>query len=376
VTALREPQYLIVDRGSGLDAQIGQTPARPAVFLIWGSEGAPYLGRALSLRKRLQRLLGPQPEGSRRLYLRPVAERVAYWLTASRLESALLLWSLGRLHFPEEYPRLLRLPRPAYVKLIRSNRFPRTQVTSRLTGGASLYYGPFRNRNTAEDFEAAFLDFFQIRRCREDLAPAPGHPGCIYGEMLKCMRPCQQAVTEEEYAGEAARVAAFLSTAGRSLLDQSASERDRLSEEMQFEEAARFHRRIEQIRQVQRQAGELAREVTRLHGVAVTASVEPQSVALWFVRSGSFLAQQTFSVAPPAGNPAPLDRRLRDLVASLEEPQVSSETRHEHLGVLMRWYYSSWRDGEWLPVEDYSAVAYRKLVKAIHRVATAGQGGP
>ena len=46
------------------------------------------------------------------------------------------------------------------------------------------------------------LDLFQLRRCQEDLAPSPGHPGCIYGEMGKCLRPCQEAVSREEYAGE------------------------------------------------------------------------------------------------------------------------------------------------------------------------------
>jgi len=370
VNLFREPNLLRAGPESGFDAQLEQLPLQPAVFLISAREGAPYLGRALSLRKRLLRLLGPRSEPSRRLYLRPVAERIEYWLTASHLESALLLWSLGRLHFPEEYARMLRLPRAAYVKLIRSSRFPRTQVTSRLTGGASLYYGPFRSRSSAEEFETALLDLFQIRRCPEDLDPAPGHPGCIYGEMLKCMRPCQMAVTEQEYAGEAARVAAFLSTAGRSLVEQSAAARDRLSQEMRFEEAARFHKRIEQIQHVQRQAGDLAREVTRLHGVAVTASVDPQAVALWFLRAGAFLAPRTFSVAPPTGRTATLDSRLRELVASLEAPLVSADIRHEHLGLLMRWYYSSWRDGEWLALEDYSNLPYRKLVNAIHRVAT------
>jgi ABC-type lipoprotein release transport system permease subunit len=53
-------------------------------------------------------------------------------------------------------------------------------------------------------FQSQFLDLFQMRRCEENLAPSPSHPGCVYGEMNMCLRPCQQAVTPEEYASESA----------------------------------------------------------------------------------------------------------------------------------------------------------------------------
>ena len=39
-------------------------------------------------------------------------------------------------------------------------------------------------------------------------------------------------------------------------------------------------------------------------------------------------------------------------------------------GLLYVAKFHSSGDGEWLPLEDYSAVPYRKLVNAIHRVAT------
>jgi hypothetical protein len=61
--------------------------------------------------------------------------------------------------------------------------------------------------------------------------------------------------------------------------------------------------------------------------------------------------------------------RLRELIASLETPKVSLAQREQHLALLAKWFYSSWRDGEWLGLESFDAVPYRKLVNAIHRVA-------
>src|SRR6202042_80101 len=99
-----------------------------------------------------------------------------------------------------------------------------TTITARL--GRGLFYGPVASRATAERFEGGLLDLFQILRCEENLTPSPTHPGCIYGEMNRCLRPCQQAVSEDEYRGETARVEQFLRTGGASLLESAAAARD------------------------------------------------------------------------------------------------------------------------------------------------------
>jgi excinuclease UvrABC nuclease subunit len=351
---VREPS-LTLSPGDGLAA----APEAPAVFLIRPPEGRPYLARTSLLRRRLKRLVA-------RWKLDDIAARIDCWLTASRLEQALLSYALAREHFPDDYERVLRLPRPPYVKLILGNLFPRTQITTRITGGRSLFYGPFPSRAAADLFEGQFLDLFQLRRCQEDLEPSPGHPGCIYGEMGRCLRPCQQAVTIDEYGAEARRVAGFLSSRGESLLASTAAARDRFSDELRFEEAARQHARCEKIEQVVKLGGELARDVSRLHGVAVTPSLEPHCVALWFVREGCWLQPRALSLAP--GLTEPLDRRLRELLASLEPPET--RLRGDHLALLARWFYSSWRDGEWLGFDSPDQAPYRKLVNAIHRVAT------
>jgi len=43
--------------------------------------------------------------------------------------------------------------------------------------------------------------------------------------------------------------------------------------------------------------------------------------------------------------------------------------RQEYLAILARWYYSTWRDGEWFPFDSQDNIPYRKLVHAISRVA-------
>jgi excinuclease UvrABC nuclease subunit len=172
-----------------------------------------------------------------------------------------------------------------------------------------------------------------------------------------------------EYRHEAERAAEFLRTGGRSLLDPIEHSRDRLSEEMMFEEAARQHKRLEKVQDVLKLRDELAHDVDRLNGVAVTRSIVPEAVELWLVREGTWLGSRRLSFEVHEGKPVPLDRALREIFADAEPRRHTVRARQEYLALLSRWLYSSWRDGEWLPFESYLEIPYRKLVNAVSRVA-------
>lgn len=349
---LQDP--VVFPSGGDLDT----LPQCPAVYILWPRQGDPYLAHTNLLRRRMRRVFGKWNLGE-------TLDRIEYWPAASKLELWLVSLELAQRYFPDGYERLLRLPKPAYVRLILNNRFPRTMITTRVTRGQSLFFGPFPTRAAADQFDSQFLDLFQLRRCQEDLLPSPGHPGCIYGEMNMCMRPCQEAVTDEEYYSEATRVSDFLILHGASMLESTASQRDRCSGEMLFEEAARQHARYEKIEQILKIPGELAREVKQLNGVVVTKSTEAQAVELWFLHQGCWLSPRRFSLSPEQTRP--LDARLRELTATLDKPDPKH--RHDHLALLAKWYFSSWRDGEWLAFDQIEKLSYRKLVNAIHRIA-------
>jgi excinuclease UvrABC nuclease subunit len=358
---------------SALDASIEAIPNNPAVFLLWPREGEPYLSKTALLRRRLSRLLKERERPSRLLNLRHTVARIEYQLTGSAFESTVVFYEQARRHFPQTYTELMKLRMPPWVRIVLQNEYPRSQITTHLTRGG-VHFGPFRSRASAERFEGEFLDLFQMRRCQEDLVPSPDHPGCMYGEMAMCMRPCQQVVGPAEYGHEIVRVVEFLRTDGRSLLESIAHSRDRLSEEMMFEDAARQHKRFEKVQDVLRLRDELVRDIDALHGVVVARSLAADAVELWFVRGGWWCGQERFGFEIVEGKPVSLDRKLRDLLGRVAPLKLTVRERQEYLALLSRWYYSTWRQGEWLPFGSYDEVPYRKLVNAISRVVRCDAG--
>jgi len=350
---------------------LSAVPDRPAVFVLHLREGRPYLGRTRVVRRRLARLLDASSSLTRRLNLAEHATRADCFLTPSRLSASRTLYRLARHYFPDEYATLVHLRPAAFIKLLLANPFPRTQVTTRLSASRAFHYGPFRARASAERFEQDVLDLFQVRRCQEDLQPSPEHPGCVYGEMMKCLRPCQDVVGVEEYASEVHRLEEFFETGGHSLTTVVAAERDRASAELDFEEAARQHVRLQRIEDTLRQRDELAGDAFHLNGVAVEPGVAPDVVELHFLLDGVWLNPVEFSTAATGGEMIPLDRRLRELITELAPARVTLTERAEHLALLAQWFYSSWRDGEWIAFRSRDELPYRRLVRAISKTVAA-----
>ena len=359
-------------REGALDA----VPDCGGIFVVEFPEGPPYLGRTAALRKRLRRLLRPPDSASTRLTLREIAARVHYRRTGSAFESDVALYRAVKRYRPGECRDYLKLRPAFYVKLLRGNRFPRSCVTRRLTRGKSLFYGPFPNSNAAEEFENELLDLFLVRRCTENLDPSPFHPGCVWGEMGRCMRPCQGACDDRAYAREAQRMALFLETDGESLLSESEASRDNASKSLDFEAAARFHKLIGRTKQVLRLRAVLSSELGALHGVVVQRSAMPACLHLTAVYRGSLQAPVLLQHDLEAPTSAALNGQIRAAFSNFDWIETSMDERQDHLSLLQRWHASSFRKGEFVPFADISALPWRRLANAALRVALGRDRSP
>src|SRR5690242_126639 len=273
------------------DSEIfASVPARPAVFLLRGPEAGaePYVSKTANLKRRLVRLLGRTEERTRRLSLRERVSRIEYTATGSDFESGFLLYKLLRATFPKTYAARLRLRPAPLVKLHLENEYPRASITTRLgrLGGRNVYYGPFPSRTAAEKFANDSLDFFKMRRCVDDLHPDPKFPGCIYSEMKMCLAPCFRGCTDEEYGAEVDRVQAYFDSGGESLVREISVQRDQASSNLDFENAAALHARIDKLKPVLTQLPEIVHRIDRLAGIMIQRSALPECVALFRVDRG------------------------------------------------------------------------------------------
>jgi excinuclease UvrABC nuclease subunit len=432
-------ETLAFDPGNPEEA-LRQLPARQAVFALYGeSEAAePYIGLTPNLRRRLERLLRPATTQTKRLQLVSRVRRIAWRVTGSDFESLLAQFALLESVYGAKALERMHLRTPAFVKFHGGNPYPRLTVTSRTgpfktgpfkteqfkteqfkiaqptsvplkTGqrDPEWIFGPFPSRAAAERYADELLKLFLLRRCEENLDPHPTHPGCVYGEMKMCLAPCQQACTDARYAEEAEAVRRFLATRGESRLAEVRAERDKASEELEFETAAKLHTQIEKIEAVRAMASELVHPLNELRAVIFQMAAEPGEVAVFLYQDGELRGPAAFSTlgmriqneqsgssslyaqpmalaAVPEAESAGvvvasrdmLESRLESVLAGLAERRTSPNgtMRQGHLALLTRWYYRPLqkRVGEiCFPAAETQAWPLRSMLRSIGRVAAA-----
>ncbi len=410
-----------------------QIPARPGVFALRGAreEDKPYLTQTTDLRRRMRRLLDPPESQSKRLNLRDKVVRIEYTLTGSDFESSLTLYQATALLFGHpEARRRLKLHTPSFLRLTAENRFPRVYATNKLSRRSLDHmYGPFPSRLAAERYCDAVLDLFKIRRCHEDLVPSPEHPGCVYGEMNKCLAPCKQACTDEQYAAEVEAVQRFFSTRGESMVIALGLDREEAAAAMEFEKAAAIHAQWQKVKSVQTLADWIVRAVPKLRAIIVQAAAprndrtathtessadhtedRTDEAALFLLDGGSIhgparlstlgvravreqtsvgsslFAQPLMLQAVPLGDSgstaanSPEDRASR-AIQSLEEvssgPAGDLVLLSDHLSLLRRWYYrpEKHRNGEIFFQNEDGSWPIRRILRGAARM-TLGDPSP
>jgi excinuclease ABC subunit C len=348
--------------------------AGPAVFALRGEDqqAEPYVSKTANLRRRLQRLLGPLQERTKKLNLRDRVRWIEYSPTGSDFESGFLLYRVLRESFPKTYSNRLRFRFAPLVKLHLENEYPRASVTTRLgrLNGAALYYGPFVSRVAAEKFMNDSLDFFKMRRCVDELHPDPKFPGCIYSEMKMCLAPCFKGCSDEEYAAEVERVQTYFDSGGESLLRQFSKEREMASANLAFEDAAAIHARIEKLKPVIGQLPEVVGRVDRLSALIIQPSHVERSVAFFRVERGAISGPVAFGIqAAEHAKSQSMEGRVQEALDSFPATEAKSALESmEHLAILKRWYYRGSRMGEIFLADHKGELPMRRIVRGISRV--------
>jgi len=349
-------------------------PAGPAVFLLRGEDvqAEPYVSKTANLRRRLQRLLGPVEERTKKLNLRDRVRFIEYSATGSDFESGFLLYWVLRSTFPKTYQKRLRFRFAPFVKMHLDNEYPRASITTRLSkaGGQNLYYGPFVSRIAAEKFMNDSLDFFKMRRCVEDLHPDPKFPGCIYSEMKMCLAPCFKGCTDDEYSTEVRRVQDFFDSGGESLVREFSEQREAASARLAFEEAAAIHARVEKLKPILSGVPEIVHRLDQLSALMIQRSHLENCVTFFRIDAGRISGPCPFNTQPSEhAKSQSMEARVHERLQALPAAAAKSalETM-EQVALLKRWYYRGSRTGEIFFADAKGELPMRRIVRGISRV--------
>lgn len=233
-------------------------PTQPGIYQYFDKDdNLLYVGKAKNLKNRIRSyfsihndIITPKPNLSQRIALMVSQVAKIHTLLTQSQEDALILENSLIKSLKPKYNILLRDDKTyPYIYIDTSAAFPRFEITRKVLQSKHIeYFGPFVSgaRELLDSLYDA-LPLVQKKSCLK------GKKACIFHQIHKCPAPCENKISQSQYAEYITQAKAFIDDR-KGLIEILESKMQTLSLHLQFEEAAKIRDRIQKLKTLKTQS--------------------------------------------------------------------------------------------------------------------------
>lgn len=224
------------------ERQIKNLPLTPGVYLMKGEEGEIlYIGKAGSLRKRVQSYFRDRPALPKIAVLVSKVRELDYLETPTEVDALLLEAELIRKYRPR-YNTELKDDKSYPLLKITGDPFPRIHLTRNQSDRKARYYGPYTDAKLLREAIALINTLFPLRKCRTLPKKA-----CLYYHIGQCLAPCIKPEVKPEYDRLVKEVEGFLGGGKKSFMDYLTERMFQAARELRFEDAQFYKEQVQAL---------------------------------------------------------------------------------------------------------------------------------
>ncbi len=218
-------------------------PLEPGVYLIKDKdEKIVYVGKAKNIRNRVKQHFQTTYD-QKEEKLQELASRVDWVITRNESEALILEKKLVKQLSPKLNSQLKDDKSHLLIRISMEDEYPQFYITRETDSRIpkSVYFGPFTNDTMLRQTAKLVLKLFPIcdcGKCKEQTRKSKAPLRCMRERLGRCLAPCVNDVSPEEYGKTVRNVIAFLKGDVADLLDNLEGEMWVASEGSNFEKAA------------------------------------------------------------------------------------------------------------------------------------------
>ena len=288
-----------------LEEELKKLPDKPGVYIMHDKIGTIiYVGKAVSLKNRVRQYFRSSTNHSAKI--KRMVSKIDYFeyiITDSELEALVLECNLIKEHSPKYNTMLKDDKTYPFIKITTGEHFPRVLFSRKIVHGTGKYYGPYTSAGAVKDTIELLCKLYKIRTCNRKLPADQGRERpCLNYHIGQCSAPCQGYINEEDYRKSIESVMEFLDGDYSHILKSLTQQMQQASENMEFEEAAKYRDLIASVKQVAQKQKITMDDVTDRDVIAVACDGQDAVVQVFFVRSGKLLGRDHFHMSVAEGD--------------------------------------------------------------------------
>ena len=292
-----------------IQEELNKLPHEPGVYIMHDRDDViMYVGKAKDLHSRVRsyfrKIVGRGPQIDKMVSL---IDRFEYIVTDSEVEALVLENNLIKEHRPMYNTMLKDDKTYPYIKVTLGEAFPRIMISRKISRDKSKYFGPYTGGVDVNATIDLINKVFKLKTCNKSL-PKDGGKGraCLNYHMGQCQAPCQEYVSEEEYAKSVENAIAFLNGDYKDTLTDLENRMKKLSDELKFEEAAKVRDLYNSVKNITINQKINAYNDEDRDIIAMAAEKNEAVVQVFFVRNGQLIGREHFFMTNVEGQSKPL----------------------------------------------------------------------
>lgn len=236
-----------------LEEKLKNLPINPGVYQFKGGTGGViYVGKAKNLRSRVRSYFQQnRPRDAKTTALVAKIADIEVIVTDTAVEALILEDTLIKKLRPR-YNIMLRDDKTYPRIRVTNEQYPRVFATRKIIRDGSRYFGPYTDAGYVRSLLKTLRSIFPIRSCdlplTTDTIEAGRYKVCLDYHIGKCEGPCENLVSQVEYAAVIDQVVQVLKGKSRVLEQELEREMGYYAEAMKFEKAAAVRDRLNKLR--------------------------------------------------------------------------------------------------------------------------------
>ena len=230
---------IIITMNEKLKQTLKLLPELPGCYIYYNKDNEIiYVGKAKILKRRVKSYFNKKHDSVKVQVLVSQIDRLEYIITNTEVEALILESHLIKKHKPR-YNILLKDDKKYPYFLVTDEDFPRISVVRKknMNPEKGRYYGPYTDVRAMYSTLDFLKKIFPLKQCK---TPKFKDRPCLYYQIGRCMAPCQNLVTSEEYKNIVHQAELFLAGKQTELMNQLMEQIQKYSDTLQFEKAARL----------------------------------------------------------------------------------------------------------------------------------------
>ncbi len=272
-------------------------PQEPGVYLMKDSAGLVlYIGKAKNLRVRIKQYF-VKGRDSREMvpYLTAQVVTIDTIVALTEKDALILENTLIKKHKPK-YNILLKDDKSFISLILTKHKWPMLRLVRYKTGTKpeGAYFGPYTNALAARQTYDLLLKLFPLRQCSDSELANRLRP-CLLYDIKRCIAPCVNLCTEDEYQSHVNSVVRLLKGKNKEVFQELEKQMLHAADHLQFEKADEFKRLIAQIKHVTEVKHIDNPEAKDADALGIYREADAVMIALLMFRDGKVIGSEHFS---------------------------------------------------------------------------------